>query len=69
MSAEDRALLTSTNKHLKKVDLLPGLTEEVEALKSGMDYNNKMEEIRAENKILTTTTDSLISHPAEATVG
>lgn len=69
MSAEDRALLTSTNKHLKKVDLLPGLMEEVEALKSGMDYNNKMEEIRAENKILTTTTDSLISHPAEATVG
>jgi hypothetical protein len=51
------------------LDLLPGLTEEVEALKSGIDYSTKMDEIRAENKILKTTADSLISHPAEATVG
>lgn len=42
MFAEDKTLLESIKEQLKKLDLLPGLLEEVEARKSGIDYSNKM---------------------------
>lgn len=41
MSKKDSALLARMNIQLQKLDLLPGVIEDIEALKVGMDYSNK----------------------------
>lgn len=60
MSKKDNALLASMNIRLQMLDLLLWVMEDIEVLKVGMDYSNKiMEEIRSENQSLKATVDNL----------
>ncbi|TQW86667.1 hypothetical protein D1N63_19735 [Clostridioides difficile] len=62
MSKKNNALLASMNIRLQMLDLLLGVMDDIEVLKVGMNYSNKiMEEIRSENQSLKATVDDLQS--------